>query len=202
MANLNRLVAVSFTSLVLLSSFVSTANLSFLLVTTFSTLRFLYNSLWSPLFNLLRVVWRCLSWYSVFLFSRLILSHSFLCSSVSEALFDLSSFLTAPNCLWAYACLGHVFPPMHFWHTHFLYGFPVHKPTYNIWRNFDWTVQWGAHFARPITTKMVPITEWVSSFFKTILNSFLFFALLSSFISVWLLPSTSVSMLFASDHLL
>ena len=35
---------------------------------------------------------RCLLWFSVFLFSRLILSLSFLYSSVSEALLSLSFF--------------------------------------------------------------------------------------------------------------
>ena len=89
MANLSRLVAASSSSLVLLSSSVSTTNLSCLLATTFSSLRFLSNS---PRFNLLRVARRCFSWFSVFLFSRLILSLSFL--SVSEALFALRfSFL-------------------------------------------------------------------------------------------------------------
>ena len=71
---------------------VSTANLSCLLATTFSSLRFLFNSLSSPRFNLLRVARLCFSW---FLFSHFrvlssILSLSFLCSSVSEALFTLS----------------------------------------------------------------------------------------------------------------
>ena len=76
MANLSRLVAASFSSLALLSFSVSTANLSCLLATTFSSLRFLSNSLSSPRFNLLRVARRCFLW---FLFSRLILSLSFLC---------------------------------------------------------------------------------------------------------------------------
>ena len=105
MANLRRLVAASFSNFALLSSSVSTAYLSCLLATTFSSLRFLSNSLSSPRFSLLRVVRRCFSWSSVsddlyfsscFLvlllalsFSRLILSLSFLCSSVSEALFAL-----------------------------------------------------------------------------------------------------------------
>ena len=94
MANLSHLVAPSFSSLALLSSSVSMANLSCLLATTFSSLRFLSNSLLSPRFNLLRVARRCFSWFYVFLFSHLILSFSFLCSSVSEALFALSfSFL-------------------------------------------------------------------------------------------------------------
>ena len=79
MANLSRLVAASFSSLALLSSSISTANLSCLLVTTFSSLRFQSNSLSSPRFNLLRVARRCFLWFSVFLFSRLILSFSFLC---------------------------------------------------------------------------------------------------------------------------
>ena len=51
------------------------------------SLRFLSNSLSSPRFNLLRVARCCFSWFSVFLFSHLILSLSFLCSSVSVALF-------------------------------------------------------------------------------------------------------------------
>ena len=83
MANLSRLVAASF------------PNLSCLLATTFSSLRFLSNSLLSPRFNLLRVARICFSWSSVFLFSRLILSLSFLCYSVCDALFALSfSFLS------------------------------------------------------------------------------------------------------------
>ena len=91
MTNLSHLVAASISSLALLSSSVSRR----LLATTFSSLRFLSNSLSSPHFNLLRVARRCFSWFSVFLFSRLILSLSFLCSSVSEALFALSfSFLS------------------------------------------------------------------------------------------------------------
>ena len=43
------------------------------------SLRFLSKSLSSPRFNLLRVARRCFSWFSVFLFSRLILNLSFLC---------------------------------------------------------------------------------------------------------------------------
>ena len=88
-------IAASFSSLVLLSSSVSTANLSCLPVTTFSRLRFIFNSLSSPHFNLLRVARRCFSWFSIFSFSHLILSLSLICSSVSEALFALSvSFLS------------------------------------------------------------------------------------------------------------
>ena len=68
----------SFSSHVLLSSSVFTANLSCLLGTTFSSLRLLSNLLSSPRFNLLRVARRCFLW---FLFSL---------SSVAEALFALS----------------------------------------------------------------------------------------------------------------
>ena len=75
-ANLSHLVAASFSSLALLSSSISMANLSCLLETTFSSLRLLSYSLSSPCLNLLRVARRCLLW---FLFSRLILSLSFLC---------------------------------------------------------------------------------------------------------------------------
>ena len=88
-------IASSFSSLVLLSSSVSTANLSCLPATTFSSLRLLFNSLSSPRFNLLRVARRCFSWFSIFSFSCLIFSLSLICSSVSEALFALSfSFLS------------------------------------------------------------------------------------------------------------
>ena len=82
-------------SLVLLSSSVSMANLSCLLATTFSSLRFLFNFTSLQSFE---------SWTGavsrVFLFSHFrvlssILSLSFLCSSVSEALFTLSfSFIS------------------------------------------------------------------------------------------------------------
>ena len=83
-------IAASFSSLVLLSCSVSMANLSCLPETTFSSLRFLFNSLSSPRFNLLRVARRCFSWFSIFSFSRLILSLSFLCFSVSESLLALN----------------------------------------------------------------------------------------------------------------
>ena len=90
-------------SLVLLSSSVSTANLSCLLATTFSSLRST-----SPCFSLLRVARRSFSKSSVsgdlffplvlllaLSFSRLILRLPFLCSSVSEVLLALSfSFLS------------------------------------------------------------------------------------------------------------
>ena len=104
--NMGCAVATIFSSLAFLSSSVSMANLSrlvaasfpnpsCLLATTFSSLRFLSYSLLSPRFNLLRVARICFSWSSVFLFSRLLLSLSFLCSSVSDALFALSfSFLS------------------------------------------------------------------------------------------------------------
>ena len=72
-------------SLVLLSSSVSTANLSCLLVTTFSSLRFLFNF---TSFNLLRV--DSVVFYFHFPVLSSILRLSFLCSSVSEALFTLS----------------------------------------------------------------------------------------------------------------
>ena len=78
------------------SSSISMANQSCLLAATFSSLRLLSNSLSSPRFHLLRVGRRCYSWFSVFLLSGLILSISFLCSSITEALFALSfSFLSA-----------------------------------------------------------------------------------------------------------
>ena len=88
-ANMGCAVATIFSSLAFLSSFISMANLSrlvdasfpnltFLLSTTFSRLRFLSNSLSSPRFNLLRVARSCFSWFSVFFFSRLILGLSFL----------------------------------------------------------------------------------------------------------------------------
>ena len=77
MANLSRLVAASFSSLALLSSSVSKANLSCLLATTFSSLTFLSKS--SPRFNLLSVDRCCFLWFSVFLFSHLILRLSYFC---------------------------------------------------------------------------------------------------------------------------
>ena len=93
--NDNHRMAASFSSLVLLSSSVSMANLSFLPATTFSSLRILFNSLLSSHFNLLGVARCCFSWFSIFTFSRLILSLSFICSSVSDALFAISlSFLS------------------------------------------------------------------------------------------------------------
>ena len=93
--NMSCAVTNSFSRLAFLSSSVSMANLSrlvscssfffslhgqpeLLLVTTFSSLSFLSNSLSSPRFNLLRVARSCFLWFSVFLLSRLILSLSFL----------------------------------------------------------------------------------------------------------------------------
>ena len=89
MTNLSRLVAASFSSLALLSSSVSMVNLSCLLATTFSSLSFLSYSFSSPRYNLLRMA-KCWFLWSSVSFSRLILSLSFLCSSVSETLFALS----------------------------------------------------------------------------------------------------------------
>ena len=80
MANLSHLVAASFSSLALHSFSVSTANTSCLLATTFSRVSFLSNSLSSPHFNLFRVDMGAVS--RGFLFSYLILSLSFFCSSV------------------------------------------------------------------------------------------------------------------------
>ena len=114
MASLSRLVATSLSSFALLSSSVSTANL-----TTYSSLRFLSNSFSSPFFNLLRVVRRCFSWSSVCddlffsscsffgspscsIFSRLILSLSLLCSSVYEALFALSFSFLSERCFFSF----------------------------------------------------------------------------------------------------
>ena len=105
-ANLSCVVDTIFSSVAFLSSSISMANLSCLLVTTFSSFSFLSNTFSSPRFNLLRVARRCFLWSSVsddlffssctffvlplaLSFSHLILSLSFLCSSVSEALFAL-----------------------------------------------------------------------------------------------------------------
>ena len=94
-------IGASFSSLVLSSS-LFTANLSCLLATTFSSHRFLFNSLSSPRY-ILRVARRCFSWFSIFSFSRLILSLSFLCSSVSEALFALSFSYLSEHFFFIYA---------------------------------------------------------------------------------------------------
>ena len=102
MANMSQMVASS-TSLARVPSSISMTNLSCLLATIlFSVLSFFSNSLSSPRFNLLRVTWLCFSWpsfydpffsYSIFgspSCSCIILSLSFLCSSISEAPFALS----------------------------------------------------------------------------------------------------------------
>ena len=83
-------------SLVLLSSSVSTANLSYLLETTFSSLRFLFNFTSLQSFESgQRGFLFCGFLFSHFRVFSSILSLSFLCSSVSEALFTLSfSFLS------------------------------------------------------------------------------------------------------------
>ena len=84
--------AASFSNLVLLSSSVSVANLSCLLATTFSNLRFLFNftSLQS-----LESGKALFLWLSNFSFSHLILNPQPFFSSISEALFALSfSFLS------------------------------------------------------------------------------------------------------------
>ena len=135
MANLSRLVAASLSSLALLSSSVSTANLSCLLMTTFSSLRFLSNSLSSPRFNLLRVARRCFLCFSVFLFSRLILSFSF-CFKFKPFLSERFFFVHAKAALahsrksitrvsqvgfyrpklTSSMRVGHIIPPTHFGH--------------------------------------------------------------------------------------
>ena len=115
-------IATVFSSLALLSSSVSMANLSCLLATTFSSLSFLSNSFSSPCFCVARC---CFLWSSVsgdffysscnFLglllalsFSRLILSLSFLYISVSEALFALSfSFLSERFCCFSASFFVH-----------------------------------------------------------------------------------------------
>ena len=99
MANLSHLVAATLLFFLL----VSMANLRCLLSSTFSSLRFLSNSFSSPHFNLLRVATRhCFLSFYVFLFSCLILSLSFLYSSVSEALLALS-FLFLSECYFSLA---------------------------------------------------------------------------------------------------
>ena len=99
MANLSHLVAATFSILALLSSFICTTKLSCSLSTTFSSLSFLSKSLLSLRFNLLRVARHYFLWFSVFLCSRLILSLSFLYSSVSEAQFALSFSFLSEHCI-------------------------------------------------------------------------------------------------------
>ena len=82
--------AASVSSLVLFSS-VSTANLSCLPATTFSNLRFLFNSLSSSRFNLLRVARRCFSWFSINFYIFASYPQPFVpLFFVSDALFALS----------------------------------------------------------------------------------------------------------------
>ena len=90
---------ISFSSLAFLCSSVFMANLSHLqlVAASFSSLALLSSSVSTARFYPLRVARHCFSWFSVFLFSRLILSHSFLCSSVSENLFALSFNLPKPT---------------------------------------------------------------------------------------------------------
>ena len=82
-------------SLVLLSSSISTANLSCLLATTFSSLRFLFNFTSLQSFESGQALFLGGFLFSHFRVLSSILSLSFLCSSISEALFTLSfSFLS------------------------------------------------------------------------------------------------------------
>ena len=84
--------AASFSSLVLLSSSVFTANLSCLLAATFSILRFLFNFTSLQSFESGHALFLVVIYFR---FISSILSLSFLRSSVSEALFALSfSFLS------------------------------------------------------------------------------------------------------------
>ena len=86
-------IAAPYSSLILLSSSVSTANLSYLLATTFSSLRFLVNFTLLQSFESGQALFLVV--LSIFSFSRLILSLSFLWSSVSVTLFASSfSFLS------------------------------------------------------------------------------------------------------------
>ena len=81
-------------SLVLLSSSVSTANLSCLLATTFSSLRFLFSFTSLQSFESGQALFPVVFYFLIFA-SYSILSLSFLCSSLSEALFAISfSFLS------------------------------------------------------------------------------------------------------------
>ena len=82
-------------SSLVLSSSVSTANLSCLLATTFSSLRFLFNFTSFQSFGSGQALFLMVFLFSHFRVLSSILSLSFLCSSVSKALFILSfSFLS------------------------------------------------------------------------------------------------------------
>ena len=82
-------IVANFSSLVLSSS-VSTANLSCLLATTFSSLRFLFNFTSLQSFESGQALFLVVFYFLIFGVLSSILSLSFLCSSVSEALFTLS----------------------------------------------------------------------------------------------------------------
>ena len=87
--------ATSFSSLVLLSSSVAMANLSCLLATTFCSLRFLFNFTSLQSLESGQALFLVVIYFLIFVSYPQILSLSFLCSSVSEALFALSfSFLS------------------------------------------------------------------------------------------------------------
>ena len=108
MANPSCLVAAISSNLALLSSS-STANLSCSLMThTFSSLRFLYNSLLSPHFNLLRVARRCFLW---FLFSYIcVLSSAFLSSilqSLKPVFFKFQVNVSSMRTYFCLCILGH-----------------------------------------------------------------------------------------------
>ena len=112
-------------SLVLLSSSVSTANLSCLLATTFSSLRFLFNFTSLQSFESGQALFLVVFLFSHFRVLSSNLSLFSLCSSVSEALFTLSfSFLS--ECFFffmikllkrvveinnTYGCTGQSLPP-------------------------------------------------------------------------------------------
>ena len=97
--------AASFSSFVLLSSSVFTANLSCLLATTFSSLRFLYNFTSLQSFESGQALFLMVIYFLIFAsypqssaFLSSVLQSLKLCSSVSEALFALSfSFLSSEH---------------------------------------------------------------------------------------------------------
>ena len=161
-------IAASFSSLVLLSCSVSTANLRCLPATTFSILLGFSSTHCVTLLQSFESGQGCFSCFSIFSFLRLILRLSFLCFSVSEALFALSlSFLRWITCvsqvgfnspktwLWVCTCLIQLIPPTQLiWHmTDLLTDRHIY-----IMLNLDWALQCGALFALPITRKMVPNT--------------------------------------------
>ena len=142
----------SFSSLVLLSSSVSTANLSCLPATTFSSLRFPFNSLSSPRFNLLRVARRCFSWFSIFSFSR---------SSVSEASFLLITRVSqvgfnSPKLLFDHAVFGSRDSA---YVVNLTYDRHTDIPTYIYHPKSRLNTQCGARFARPINFVKFKLTD-------------------------------------------